>query len=87
MRTLVIALSLALLCSGQPPTYDLVITGRRIVDGPGNPWFYGDLAVSGDRIARITPPGMLRDAQARQHIAASNLVVAPGLRCCRATAG
>src|ERR1043166_2852790 len=42
--------------------YDIVIANGRIVDGSGNPWFYGDVAISGDRIARVTPPGMLRDA-------------------------
>ncbi len=76
MRIFVIALTLALLCSGQPPAYDLVISGG--VDGSGNAWFYGDLAVRGDRIARITPPGMLRDAAARERVDAANLVVAPG---------
>ena len=78
MRKITIAFSLAVLCFGQQPSYDLVITGGRIVDGSGNNWFYGDLAVSGDRIARITPPGMLRDTQARRRIDAANLVVAPG---------
>ena len=34
-------------------TYDLVISNARIVDGTGNPWFHGDLAIKGDRIARI----------------------------------
>jgi dihydroorotase/N-acyl-D-amino-acid deacylase len=62
----------------QADTYDVVITGGRIVDGSGNAWFYGDIAVKGDRIARITPPGMLRTAQARERIDAAGLVVAPG---------
>ncbi|MFV2007611.1 MAG: hypothetical protein ACC667_09200, partial [Longimicrobiales bacterium] len=37
------------------PEYDVIIEGGRIVDGTGNAWFYGDLAIKGDRIARITP--------------------------------
>jgi dihydroorotase/N-acyl-D-amino-acid deacylase len=78
MRKLVVALLFVLICFGQPPPYDLVITGGRIVDGSGNAWFYGDVGISGDRIVRITPPGMLKGAQARQRIDASNLVVAPG---------
>jgi N-acyl-D-amino-acid deacylase len=61
-----------------PARYDLVITGGRIVDGTGNPWFYGDVGVAGDRIARVAPAGMLRDAPARRRIDASGLVVAPG---------
>lgn len=58
--------------------FDVVITGGRIVDGTGNAWFYGDLGIQGDRIARITPPGMLRAARARERIDATGLVVAPG---------
>src|SRR3989304_4469690 len=48
-----------------PPPYDLVISGGRVVDGTGAPWFYGDLAIRGDRIARGAPAGLLRDAPAR----------------------
>lgn len=33
--------------------YDLVITNARIVDGTGNPWFYGSVAVKNGRIARV----------------------------------
>lgn len=61
------------------PKYETVITGGRIVDGTGNPWFYGDVAIAGDRIARITPAGMLRDVPARRRIDARGLVVAPGV--------
>jgi N-acyl-D-aspartate/D-glutamate deacylase len=55
--------------------YDLVIRHGRIVDGTGNPWFHGDLAVRGDRIVAVgrVPPG-----QARREIDARGLVVAPG---------
>lgn len=58
--------------------YDLVIEGGKVVDGTGNPWFYGDVAVTGDRIARIAPAGMLANAPAKQRIDAHGLVVAPG---------
>jgi dihydroorotase/N-acyl-D-amino-acid deacylase len=59
-------------------TFDIVIENGRIVDGTGAAWFYGDVGVAGDRIARIAPPGMLRAASARQRIDARGLVVAPG---------
>lgn len=55
--------------------YDLIVRNGRIVDGTGNPWFYGDLAVRGDRIAAL---GKLSGAAARREIDARGLVVAPG---------
>ena len=58
--------------------YDVVITGGRIVDGTGNPWFYGDVGIRGDRVARIAPRGALANAGTRQRIDATGLVVAPG---------
>jgi dihydroorotase/N-acyl-D-amino-acid deacylase len=60
------------------PAYDVVISGGRIIDGTGNSWFYGDVAIRGDRIARIAPAGMLRDAAAKQRIDARGMVVSPG---------
>jgi N-acyl-D-amino-acid deacylase len=63
---------------GSQPVYDLVIEGGRIVDGTGSAWFHGDVAVRGDRIARIAPPGSLRYTPARERIAAGGMVVAPG---------
>ena len=59
--------------------YDVVIEGGRVVDGAGNPWFYGDVAIQGDRIARIAPAGLLAQAAARRRIDAHGLVVAPGI--------
>lgn len=58
--------------------YDVLITGGRIVDGTGNPWFYGDVGIRGDRIVRIAPRGALANAIAQRRIDASGLVVAPG---------
>ena len=59
-------------------TYDVVISGGRVVDGTGSAWFHGDVAISGDRIARVAPAGTLAAASARQRIDARGLVVAPG---------
>jgi N-acyl-D-amino-acid deacylase len=58
--------------------YDLVIENGRVVDGTGNPWFYGDVAVRGDRIAAVAPRGTLRRARAARRVDATGLVVAPG---------
>jgi N-acyl-D-amino-acid deacylase len=60
---------------GQAPSYDVIIEGGRIADGTGNPWFYGDIAIQGDRIAAA---GLLRDASARVRLRVSGLTVAPG---------
>ena len=62
----------------QLGAFDVVIENGRIVDGTGAGWFYGDVGVVGDRIARIAPTGTLRSASAKQRIDARGLVVAPG---------
>jgi len=58
--------------------YDIVLLGGKIVDGTGNAWFYGDLGIRGDRIARITPAGLLDSVPARLRVNVRGLVVAPG---------
>jgi dihydroorotase/N-acyl-D-amino-acid deacylase len=55
--------------------YDLVIRNARIIDGTGNPWYRGDIAVKGDTIARIAPS--ITEAATRT-IDAGGLVVTPG---------
>ncbi|MBL8205475.1 MAG: D-aminoacylase [Blastocatellia bacterium] len=72
--SLLIAVLLSLL-GAQPPTYDLLIRGGRIVDGTGGSWWRGDVAVRGDTIAAI---GKLGNASARHVIEANDLIVAPG---------
>jgi len=57
---------------------DMLISGGRIVDGTGNPWRYGDIAIQGDRIADITMPGQIRPEQARERVDARGMVVCPG---------
>ena len=55
--------------------YDVIIRNGRIVDGSGNPWVSGDVAIRGDRIAAI---GQLAGAKAKKVVDAAGLVVAPG---------
>ena len=57
---------------------DVLIRGARVVDGSGNPWFYGDVALSGDRIAAIAPAGRIDPANAGEVVEADGMVVAPG---------
>lgn len=60
-----------------PPVaaYDILITGGRIIDGAGGPWFTGDVGIRGDRIAAV---GTLGRAEAPVRIDARGLVVTPG---------
>jgi N-acyl-D-amino-acid deacylase len=44
-------------------TYDLVLVNGRILDGCGNPWYWGDVAMLDGRIAEIRPVGTLRGKQ------------------------
>lgn len=55
--------------------YDLVITNARIIDGTGNPWFRGSIAIKGGRIVRV---GTFDASDAKQTIDAGNQIVAPG---------
>lgn len=69
-------------CGGGASTaaapYDVVITHARIVDGTGNPWFWGDVGVRGDRIATVAPDGALATAAATSRVDAKGLVLSPG---------
>lgn len=59
-------------------TFDAVIRGARVVDGTGNPWCYGDVALRGDRVAAVEPPGAIPDARAAEVVDAAGMVVCPG---------
>jgi N-acyl-D-aspartate/D-glutamate deacylase len=60
---------------GADPAYDVVIRNGRVVDGTGNPWYFGDVAVKGDRIVAV---GRVPEGSAKRTIDATGLVVAPG---------
>lgn len=55
--------------------FDLIIQSGKIVDGTGNPWFYGDIGIKGDTIAYV---GTLTGKEAVKVIDAGGLVVSPG---------
>src|SRR6266700_2473989 len=60
----------------QPgPTYDAIVRNGKIIDGTGNPWYRGDIAIQGERIVAI---GNLQSATARRVIDATGMVVSPG---------
>ena len=64
-----------IILAADSENYDLVITNARIVDGTGNPWFRGSIAVKNGKIARV---GQFDSADAKQIIDAKNQIVAPG---------
>jgi dihydroorotase/N-acyl-D-amino-acid deacylase len=57
---------------------DVLIRGARVVDGTGNPWFYGDVAVTGERISAVTTPGAIPVERATAVVEAQGMVVCPG---------
>jgi len=57
---------------------DILIRNARAVDGTGSPWFYGDVAIEGDRIGAIAPAGRLDPANAAEVVDAAGHVVCPG---------
>lgn len=69
----VLLLLLASVASAQ--TYDLLIRNARIVDGTGNPWYRGDIAVQGETVAAI---GRSLPGTAQKVIDADEKVAAPG---------
>ena len=75
----VLAILLLSVGSGQvpdtPPRYDLVLRGGKIVDGTGNPWFRGDVAIAGDKIVAV---GSVPAGTGKRELDAHGLVVAPG---------
>ena len=75
MRFLLAVLLLAPAAHAQAVPYDLVIRNGRIIDGTGSPWYSGDLAIRGGRIAAL---GKLDGASAKRTIDARGMVVAPG---------
>jgi N-acyl-D-amino-acid deacylase len=55
----------------------VVISGARVIDGTGNPWFHGDIVLSGDSIAAVTSAGKASRSGA-EVIDATGMVICPG---------
>jgi len=56
-------------------TADVLIKGGRVLDGTGNSWFYGDVAIKDGKIIKI---GQLNNYTAAKTIDARGLIIAPG---------
>ncbi len=55
-----------------------LIHNGRIIDGSGNAWFYGDVLIRDQRIAKIAAPGTVDPASVDEVIDAAGHVVSPG---------
>jgi N-acyl-D-amino-acid deacylase len=60
-----------LLCAA----FDLILSGGRVIDGTGAPWFRADVGIRGDSIAAV---GDLSHAKAKRRLELHDLAVAPG---------
>lgn len=74
LKLLVFLLLSFTLCQGQN-TCDILIKNGKIIDGSGNNWYYGDIAVKDGKIVRI---GKSLAYTANQTIHANGLIIAPG---------
>ena len=57
---------------------DVLIRGAKVIDGTGNPWFYGDVALTGDTILEVQPAGRIAVDTVREVVDATGMVVCPG---------
>src|SRR5579863_6914942 len=65
----------ASLLFGQGQKFDVLITGAKVIDGSGSPWYYADIGIRGDTIAAV---GLIPNADAAVRVDARGLVVSPG---------
>lgn len=71
----IVSIFILLNCAPTQKPYDLVLKNGFIIDGSGNPWFKGDIAIKDKKIVQI---GSVDEGQAKVAINAKNLIVAPG---------
>jgi N-acyl-D-amino-acid deacylase len=74
-KLLIIILCLAPFCLSAQRRADILIQNGKIIDGSGNPWFYGDVAIKKGKISAV---GNLTRIKAKQVIDAHKQVIAPG---------
>jgi N-acyl-D-amino-acid deacylase len=61
--------------SQETGPFDLLVTGGRVLDGTGNPWFRADIGV---RDGRVVAVGLLEGATATRVVDATGRYVSPG---------
>jgi len=57
------------------PSYDILIKSGKIINGTGNPWFFSDIGIIGERIVKI---GKNLGSDAKKIVNAKDLYVVPG---------
>jgi N-acyl-D-amino-acid deacylase len=75
MKWLVSLLLFPLVAFSQSETCDILITNGRIIDGTGNSWYYGNIAIRDGKILRM---GRGISLSAKKVIDAKGMIVAPG---------
>ncbi len=75
MRHFIFVCLLFQVCALQAQKADLIIQNGKIVDGTGNSWYYGDVAIKDGKIIGV---GKLKNKDALKMIDAKGLIVAPG---------
>jgi dihydroorotase/N-acyl-D-amino-acid deacylase len=75
LLSLILSVAIPAALGAQQPRFDLLIRNGHIVDGTGSPWYSGDVAIQGGRIAGV---GRLLAVSAVDTIDATGMVVAPG---------
>jgi N-acyl-D-amino-acid deacylase len=68
-------LCLAPIAANAQQHFDLILKNGKIIDGSGNPWFYGDVGITQNKIVSI---GDLSKDKADKTIDVTGLIVAPG---------
>ena len=56
--------------------FDILFRNAKVIDGTGNPWFYGDVGVEGGTVAAVLPPGST--ARARRVADVDGKALCPG---------
>src|ERR1700752_5132219 len=74
LKFLIILCILPGILFAQKP-FDIIIKNGKIIDGAGNPWFYGDVGIIKNKIVSI---GDLSKDKATKTIDATGLIIAPG---------
>lgn len=74
-RFIIILLLLSTADAFAQQRFDIILKNGKIIDGTGNPCFYGDVGIVKDKIVSI---GDLSKSKADKTIDASGLIIAPG---------